>query len=139
MLATPALEESMRDVVVVGLGGFLGAIARYGVSVAVGTFWTHPFPLATFLVNIVGSFALGLLAAFIATHFELDPAWRLFAATGFVGAFTTFSTFEYETNDLVRTGAYWWAVGNVVFSLVAGFGAVRLGEALASSFRSGVV
>jgi fluoride exporter len=120
----------MRGFIIVGIGGFLGAIARYGVSLAVAKVWTHPFPLATFLVNIVGSLAIGLFAAIAGARWELDPMWRLFAATGFVGAFTTFSTFEYETNRLVEGGFGWWALANVVVSVVVGFGAVRLGEAL---------
>src|SRR6266542_305513 len=62
---------------------------------------------------------------------SFDPAWRLLVATGFVGAYTTFSTFEYETNRLVETGSTAWAVTNVLASVLVGFLAVRLGVALA--------
>ena len=61
----------------------------------------------------------------------LDPAWRLFVATGFVGAFTTFSTFEYETRRLAESGAPWLGLLNVVLSVAAGYAAVRFGITLA--------
>ena len=121
----------MRSVLVVGLGGFLGAIARYGVSLAVARLWTMEFPLGTFLINVSGSFVLGLFSTLATERLAVDPAWRLLVATGFVGAYTTFSTFEYETHRLVEVGASAWAAVNVVASVVVGFLAVRLGVLLA--------
>jgi CrcB protein len=120
----------MRNLLLVGIGGFAGAVARYGLSLLVATFWARPFPLGTFLINVSGSFALGLFVAYAAGRIDLDPAWRLLVATGFLGAYTTFSTFEYETERLAAGGATWWALANVVFSVVAGFVAVRLGTRL---------
>ena len=121
----------MRNVLAVGLGGFLGAIARYGVSLAVARLWTMEFPLGTFLINVSGSFVLGLFSTLATERLAVDPAWRLLVATGFVGAYTTFSTFEYETHRLVEVGASAWAAVNVVASVVVGFLAVRLGVLLA--------
>lgn len=118
-------------VVVVAFGGALGAAARYGVAVLVARFWTSSFPLATFLINVSGSFILGFFATFAAEKSALDPLWRLLVATGFVGAYTTFSTFEYETQTLAESGAMMFAVANVVGSVVAGFAAVQLGVMLA--------
>jgi CrcB protein len=115
----------------VGVGGFLGAITRYAVSLGVARFWSGDFPLATFLINMSGCFVLGFFASLTAERLALDPAWRLLVATGFVGAYTTFSTFEYETHRLVETGAVLWAALNVGASVVVGFLAVRLGAALA--------
>ena len=115
----------------VGAGGFVGALARYGVSLAVARFWTRDFPLATLLINVSGSFILGLFSTWAAGRIGVDPAWRLFVATGFVGAYTTFSTVEYETERLLHAGAAGWALLNVVSSVVAGFLAVRLGVSLA--------
>jgi len=114
----------------VGTGGFLGAIARYAVGVWCETFWRRDFPLATFLVNITGCFILGLFLTLAAERLPIDPRLRLFVATGFVGAYTTFSTFEYETQRLTTTGAFGWALVNVLASVAIGFLAVRLGVQL---------
>ncbi len=121
----------MVRVAVVALGGALGAVARYGVSLLVARFWTADFPLGTFLINVSGSFILGFFATFAAERTALDPLWRLLVATGFVGAYTTFSTFEYETQRLTETGAMTIALANVVASLAAGLIAVQLGVMLA--------
>ena len=121
----------MRNLLAVGLGGCLGALARHAVNVLIAGHWAGQFPLATFLVNVSGSFLLGLFATVALERVPVDPAWRLFIATGFLGAYTTFSTFEYETHRLTETGALGWAALNVVASLLAGFAAVRLGIVLA--------
>ena len=118
-------------VAVVAVGGALGAITRYGVSVLVARFWTGDFPLATFLINVSGSFILGFFATFAAEKSTLDPMWRLLVATGFVGAYTTFSTFEYETQALNEAGATAVAVANILASVVDGFVAVQLGVMMA--------
>lgn len=121
----------MTRFLVVGLGGALGAMARYGVSLAVATFWRRDFPLATMVANVTGCFILGLLGTLAAERIPIDPLLRLLIMTGFVGAYTTFSTFEYETQRLVEVGAMWPALLNVVLSIVAGFAAVQLGVMLA--------
>ena len=121
----------MKQFLVVGCGGFVGAMARYGVSLTVARFWTRDFPLATLLINVTGSFILGFFSTWAFERAALDPAWRLLVATGFVGAYTTFSTFEYETQRLTEAGAAGWALVNVLTSVAAGFLAVRLGVALA--------
>lgn len=115
----------------VAAGGSLGALARYGVSLLVARFWIHEFPLATLLINVSGCFILGLFSTLATERLSVDPFWRLFVATGFVGAYTTFSTFEYETQRLTESGTLVWAAINVVTSVVAGFVAVRLGLTLA--------
>ena len=117
----------MRNLLIVGFGCFLGAVARYGVNVAMARLWAAPFPLGTFLINVSGSFALGLVASAAAERLGLGPSWRLLLGTGVLGAYTTFSTFELETNRLVETGALAWAAANVVASVGMGFLAVRLG------------
>jgi CrcB protein len=114
----------------VAVGGACGAVARYAVTLAVASFWRSDFPLATLLVNVSGSFVLGLFTTMAVERTTLDPVWRLLVATGFVGAYTTFSTFEYETQRLAETGALRWGVLNVVASVVAGYLAVQLGIAL---------
>jgi CrcB protein len=117
--------------VIVAIGGAAGAVARYLVTLGVALFWRGDFPLATVLVNISGSFILGLFATFAAEKAAIDPAWRLLIATGFVGAYTTFSTFEYETQRLTESGAMTWGLINVLTSVIAGYLAVQAGVMLA--------
>ena len=116
---------------IVGAGGFIGAVARFAVGVYFDTFWRRDFPLATFVVNVSGCFILGLFLTLATERLPVDPRLRLFLATGFVGAYTTFSTFEYETQRLTTTGALGWAIVNVLTSVAAGFAAVQLGVFLA--------
>src|SRR2546423_8453633 len=111
---------------VVGLGGFLGAIARYAVGVWIETFWRRDFPLATFLVNVSGCFILGFFLAIATERMNISPMMRLLVATGFVGPYTTFSTFEYETPRSTTTGAFGSPPGNGLPSAAFGFLAVRL-------------
>jgi len=116
---------------VVAFGGALGAVTRFAVNLAVASWWKSDFPLATLLINVSGSFILGFFSTLAAERLPMDPLWRLFVATGFVGAYTTFSTFEYETQRLTESGALSWAVLNIIASVIAGFLAVRAGVALA--------
>lgn len=121
----------MSRFLIVALGGALGAMSRYGVALVVAAFWKRDFPLATLLINVTGSFVLGFLATFAAEKSAIDPLWRLLITTGFLGAYTTFSTFEYETQRLAESGAVWWGALNVIMSVAAGFAAVQLGVFLA--------
>jgi CrcB protein len=121
----------MKNFLLVGAGGFFGAMSRYGMGLVVARYWTGDFPLATLLINVSGSFILGLFMTLATERAAVDPALRLLVATGFIGAYTTFSTFEYETHQLTETGTMWWAAANVAASVLIGFGAVRLGIALA--------
>jgi CrcB protein len=109
----------------VGLGGFLGATARYAVGLGVAQWWRRDFPLATFLVNISGCFILGFIVS-VATP-RLTELTRLFIGTGFVGAYTTFSTFELEAHQLAPLSA----AAYVASSVFVGYLAVRLGIAAA--------
>jgi CrcB protein len=118
-------------VLLVGAGGFVGAIARFLAARFVGQWMEGRFPLGTFLINVSGSFLLGLLGGLLADRITPygDHA-RLALGIGFLGAFTTFSTFEYETNALVEDGAWLTAAGNVVLSVALGLVAVRVGLVL---------
>jgi CrcB protein len=117
----------------VGLGGFLGANARYWIGGWVQERWGAAFPWSTFVINLSGSFLLGLFVTLISERYVVRgaPALRLLIAIGFVGAYTTFSTFELETLTLVQTSAWLRAFGNAFGSLFAGFLAVWLGVLLA--------
>lgn len=104
--------------VLVALGGLLGAPARYLLDRAVSARWSRPFPAGTVLVNVIGCAALGSL-----TKLAVHGSFFAFVGTGCCGAFTTFSTFTWETFALYEDGMAGLAVGNVVASLVLGIGA----------------
>ena len=109
----------MKEALWVGLGGFVGANARYFLGLWVATRFGTTFPYGTFIINITGSFILGLIMGTLEGH-VLSPVVRLSAGIGFVGAYTTFSTWTYETLRLIENGSVLLATVNVVGSLLAG-------------------
>ncbi len=119
------------NVLIIGIGGFLGAITRYGLGLWIGQRWGRTFPLGTFVINVSGSFLIGLLMPLLTERFIMNPQWRLLLVVGFLGAYTTFSTFEYETSGLLRDSEYLYASLNIVLSVAVGFIALKLGEMLA--------
>jgi CrcB protein len=120
--------ERLVPYLLVGLGSFVGGIARFGLGRFVGVLIDARFPLGTFLVNVVGSFLLGFLGGMLATRaLPHSDALRLALGVGFCGGFTTFSTFEYETHALFEDGLWLPAVTNMFLSLFAGLLAVRFG------------
>lgn len=124
------MSEVLAKILYVGVGGFAGANARYWLGGWISNRWGTAFPCATLFINVTGSFVLGLFVALITERFIVNPNWRLLVAIGFVGAYTTFSTFEYETFALVEVGSWSRALVNVFGSVVAGFVAVWLGVRL---------
>jgi CrcB protein len=123
----------MVNIFIIGMGGFLGAISRYGVALWIGQRWGRNFPLGTFVINVSGSFLIGLLMSLFTERFMVNPQWRLLLVVGFLGAYTTFSTFEYETGTLMKDGEWLIAMLNVVLSVIVGFIALKLGEVIAKS------
>jgi fluoride exporter len=113
----------------VGVAGFIGAIARVLVSVLFGRLHIR-FPLGTMVINVSGSFFLGWFVTYAASR-SISDTTRLAIGAGFVGAYTTFSTFMNETSQLAQQGASLEAMVNLVGSLVLGLLAVRLGMSLA--------
>ena len=95
-----------EGIALVGLGGALGAMARYLVHVWVSERLTGSFPWATFLINVTGSLAIGFLLTLAVERSGLDPRWRLLVVTGFLGGYTTFSTFSAEALALLEARAY---------------------------------
>lgn len=95
----------MQAVLLVGAGGAIGAMARYGVSVLIGRFWFSSFPLATLVVNVLGSTAMGLLIGILVRTLPASgPDIRLFVAVGVLGGFTTFSSFSLDTISMIERG-----------------------------------
>ncbi len=127
--------DALQKTLLVGVGGFLGANARYWLGLWMISRYGTSFPWATFVINVSGAFVLGFfLTVGIERFFPSSAtALTLIFAVGFLGAYTTFSTFEYETLHLIRTGALLPAFGNALGSLIAGFAAVWLGEVVARS------
>jgi fluoride exporter len=111
----------------VGLGGALGSIARYVVGLWIYEWLGTRFPYGTFLINISGCFIIGLALTVLDSHMSLPHEWRLAIPIGFVGAYTTFSTFEYETLRAFQHGQSSTAVLYLGLSIVIGFAAVWLG------------
>jgi fluoride exporter len=114
----------------VGLGGFLGANARYLLGGFISERWGAVFPYGTFVINVTGSFILGFFLAYARDRPWLEPGARLMFAVGFVGAYTTFSTFEYETMRLIQQREMLLAMLNMFGSLLTGMVAVFGGFAL---------
>jgi CrcB protein len=112
-------------------GGGTGALARYVAASAIMTRFGGKFPLGTLAINVTGSFLIGFLMTMLTERFQLDPQWRLLLVVGFLGGYTTFSSFEWETYTSVRDGALWAGMLNVVSSVVLGYIAVWFGAMLA--------
>jgi fluoride exporter len=116
---------------VVLIGGGTGALARYIAASAIMTRFGGRFPLGTLVINVTGSFLIGFLMTLLTERFELDPNWRLLLVVGFLGGYTTFSSFEWETYTAVRAGGFWTGMLNVVASVMLGYVAVSFGSMLA--------
>lgn len=123
-----------NKLVLLAISGALGTIARYLLAKWMDEIaWRTGFPLGTFVINVSGSFVLGVVATVVLEW--LSPSqrdWYLLFGTGFCGGYTTFSTFEWETFKLVRDGSHWTALANIAASVLAGFLAVILAVALTS-------
>ncbi|WCN36359.1 fluoride efflux transporter CrcB [Aneurinibacillus uraniidurans] len=115
----------------VGIAGIAGALSRYLVGM-----WIQgsvaSFPLATLLINLTGSFLLAFFYTWTARRFPVHPHVRTAIGTGFIGSFTTFSTFSYETLHLMHSGQMAAALSYVIASLIGGYGTAVLGIRLAA-------
>lgn len=121
----------MQQILIVGIGGFVGAIARYVLTGYVQRRVPIAFlPAGTFVVNAFGCFAIGVLMALVTERPLLSRPAQLLLVTGFLGSLTTFSTFGYESIELMRVDRPGAAFLNVAANLVIGFGAVWAGREL---------
>lgn len=121
----------MEKFILISTGAVLGANLRYWVGDWAAQKWGAALPYGTLLINVTGSLLLGFLMTLIAGRLALDPRWRLFFAVGFLGAYTTFSTYMFESFALLEKGQWLPAVGNLLGSTLLGLLAVGAGIYLA--------
>jgi fluoride exporter len=118
----------------IAAGGVLGANARYLVGLYIADRFGAAYPYGTFLINVTGSLVIGFFLTLISDRVAINPLWRLFFATGFLGAYTTFSTYTYEAAILIRGGAYvpgfLYLVGSVLGGMIGVFAGIVAAERL---------
>jgi CrcB protein len=120
---------------VVLTGAGLGGLARYVAGTWIMQKYGGRFPLGTIVINITGSFLIGVLMTLLTERWHLHANWRLFLVVGVLGGYTTFSSFEYETYQLVLDGARWMGLLYVTGSVAVGYFGVWLGAVLAGARR----
>ncbi len=124
--------NSFGNILIIGLGGFVGAILRYLVSTFVQTgSGSAIFPYGTLSVNLIGCFFIGFFALLAESRGILTAEARMFLLVGLLGSFTTFSTFSYETMNLLRDGRHFLAGVNITVQVIAGLFCVWLGRVIA--------
>ena len=117
----------MSRYLMIALGGAMGAVARYQVAAAVQSRVPVGFPYGTFVVNVSGCLVMGFVTALLAERLVVHPNWRFLIPIGFIGAYTTFSTFEMETFLAVTERSWLIASANVIGSVIAGYVALWAG------------
>ena len=120
------LPDTIRNIIAVGAGSFIGGIARYIVSLAMKGIGKG-FPWATLAVNLVGCLMIGLLWGLLSRNAAENTSWGLFLTVGLCGGFTTFSTFSKEALAMLQTGQMWGFASYIAISILAGIGLVALG------------
>ena len=118
----------------IALGGAGGALARYGVYLITVRLWGEHFPWGTLTVNLFGSLLMGLITILIIDHFASSPALRALLLIGFLGAFTTFSSFAMDSIHLMTAGNYSWAAANVLVNSLGSLAAAMLGITIGRYF-----
>lgn len=112
-------------------GGAVGCLARFVVGTAIIARLGGRFPYGTVFINITGSFLIGFAMTFLTERSYLSPNWRFLIVVGFLGGYTTFSSFEWETLNLMKDGSRWLGFLNGFGSLIVGYAAVWLGAIVA--------
>ncbi|MCW9012406.1 MAG: fluoride efflux transporter CrcB [Gammaproteobacteria bacterium] len=123
----------MKNLLFVAMGGAVGAVLRYGISSGIYSWFGRSFPYGTLVVNVVGSFAIGLLSILLVEKFDLPHEVRLGLVVGVLGALTTFSTFSWDTLDLMEQGLMQRAFLNVMLNVVVCITAAWVGAQWAKS------
>lgn len=114
------------------IGGATGSLTRYLVGTAIVNRVGGRFPLGTVFINITGSFLIGFIMTLLTERLNPHPNWRFLLVVGFLGGYTTFSSFEWETLELVRDGGRWLGLINAAGSVLLGYFAVWVGAAVAA-------
>ncbi len=124
----------MQKYLYIALGGSLGSIARYWVGSTVANRLGTRFPYGTFVINISACLIIGFSLTYLGKRAELNPAWRFLVPVGFVGAYSTFSTYEWEALSSLRAGAFalsaLYVVASILLGLIATWGGCLLAEAV---------
>ena len=124
----------MQKYLLIAAGGALGSMARYWVGSTIGSRMGVRFPYGTLVVNITACVIIGFSLTYFGKRVDLDPAWRFLLAVGFIGAYSTFSTYEWETLSTLRSGAFalasLYALGSVVLGLAATWCGAAMADAL---------
>ena len=123
----------MKILLAIGFGSFLGGISRYLLTIFVQNKFLSVFPYGTLAVNIIGCFLIGIVYG-LSARGNINIEWRLFLATGFLGGFTTFSSFSNDTVSLLRDAQYWQAFSYVALSIIVGLVATFVGISLIKYF-----
>ena len=123
----------MKALLYVAMGGALGAVMRYGISSGIYSWFGRSFPYGTLVVNVVGSFLIGILSILLIEKFNVSHEFRLALVVGVLGALTTFSTFSWDTLDLMQQGLMQKAMLNVLMNVVMCIAAAWLGAQWAKS------
>lgn len=124
------------EIIAVLIGGALGSLLRFLLSTGVNQVLPKSFPWGVLFVNVLGSFAIGLLVGILTGRFELTPFWRAGIFIGLLGGFTTFSSFSLDTVSLLQTGSYIIAATNIVASLLFCLLATAFGLLLARAIMT---
>lgn len=128
------MKAALISAVLVGLGGSVGALARFGLSGLVHRFLPQTtFPLGTLAVNMLGCLAIGSIAGLAESRLAFGPELRAFVLIGILGSFTTFSTFGFETFAMLRDDEYLRAITNIGLQVVLGLALVWFGYSLAAT------
>ena len=124
----------MQRYLLIAIGGALGSVARYWVGSTVAERMGFKFPYGTLIVNLTACLVIGFSLTYLSRRADLNPAWRFLIPIGFVGAYSTFSTYEWETLSTMRSGAFAlaavYALGSLVLGLAATWAGAALGELL---------
>ena len=116
------------EILLVGVGGFLGAISRFLIFSAIHHHEPYVFPLGTLIINVIGCFFIALVMFYVEEKLVISTNLKLLLTVGFLSSFTTFSAFGYETLHLWRLGSHFLVFLNITASLSLGFGAILLGR-----------
>ena len=122
--------DTIKNIIAVGAGSFIGGTARYLLSLAMKGIGKG-FPWATFAVNLIGCLMIGLLWGLLSRNASESTAWGLFLTVGLCGGFTTFSTFSKEALTMLQAGQIWGFTSYIAMSVIAGIGLVALGYYIA--------